>query len=216
MAKDLVDLKRPGDFNQALMELGAIVCKPKQPSCEKCPVSEQCKAFKMMNLKKISSVEIYPKKKQKKQPKPQTIACCVIVNQEREILVSKRPPKGLLANLYEFPNIVVSEGINEDDAAESLANYFEISKKELSFCGQVTHIFSHIKQLILVYRSGVTKLKENNSYKWVTFEELNKLAFSTQMKKVFKVYEKSLMKRKRSERNSTPKKRYKQTKLEFK
>ncbi|WP_460000495.1 A/G-specific adenine glycosylase [Paradesulfitobacterium aromaticivorans] len=83
----------PGNFNQALMELGATVCLPKSPCCSACPVSAWCQA---------SAPELYPVKRAKNKPSS-IIRLTFVLIREDQIYLQKRPSKGLLADLLEFP-----------------------------------------------------------------------------------------------------------------
>ena len=90
----------PGDFNQALMELGAVVCVPNGPArCEACPVSEYCLAYRH------GTVEELPVKAPKKERILQNRTVLVIQDGEKTA-IQKRPEKGLLAGLYELPNLL--------------------------------------------------------------------------------------------------------------
>lgn len=90
----------PGDFNQALMELGAVVCVPNGSArCEACPVSEYCLAYRH------GTVEELPVKAPKKERILQNRTVLVIQDGEKTA-IQKRPEKGLLAGLYELPNLL--------------------------------------------------------------------------------------------------------------
>lgn len=82
-------------FNQALMELGALVCKPKNPLCLLCPITEFCRAFE------TGEQEIIPLPRQRKYQKIEAVMA--IIKKEKRVLIQKRPSKGLLADLWEFP-----------------------------------------------------------------------------------------------------------------
>ena len=126
--------KRPGDFNQAMMELGAMVCVPNgKPHCEECPLREQCLAH-------LNNCETdYPKKKDKKERVIEKRTVLIIQDADKAAL-KKRPAKGLLAGMYEFPCM---EG---EYTAEQVLEYLSneglqpIHIKELE---PSKHIFSH-------------------------------------------------------------------------
>lgn len=84
----------PGDFNQALMELGALVCVPKKPQCGVCPLAEMCAA----NRLDIAASLPY---KTPKKPKTEIPVCVLVVRQQNKVLLHKRPATGLLAGLWE-------------------------------------------------------------------------------------------------------------------
>jgi len=107
VAGELVDPERPGDFNQALMELGALTCVPRSPRCEACPLSSVCLALER------GTVEERPRPRAKK-PVPE-VDVAVVVAVARDIsgglrfLLRKRPDTGLLAGMWEFPGVDVDK-----------------------------------------------------------------------------------------------------------
>ncbi|KAM0786380.1 hypothetical protein ACM66B_001848 [Microbotryomycetes sp. NB124-2] len=144
--KDVGGMNKPGAWNQALMELGATVCTPKNPSCHECPLSDECLAYAEVRFAKHErkalkcgddverdiedlcsicapiddfdpmdhSVTLYPMAKERKKPREEETAVCVLEwiksgadlkTSEKQVLLVKRPEKGLLAGLYEFPAV---------------------------------------------------------------------------------------------------------------
>lgn len=106
------DELRPGDFNQSMMELGALVCTPKSAKCSSCPISDQCTVFKMKQDGKIETVEEYPVKKKKNAPQEETVLTCIFRYDDKFLCV-KRPDTGLLANMWEFPSMIVKEKLTQ-------------------------------------------------------------------------------------------------------
>ena len=128
--------ERPGDFNQAIMELGEVVCIPNgTPLCDRCPLAETCEA------KQKGEPEQYPRKIEKK---PRKIEKKTILIYEKDGMfgIAKRENKGLLAGLYEFPSI--AGHFNKKELEEKLAEDGIIVKKMQSL-GAGKHIFSHIE-----------------------------------------------------------------------
>lgn len=127
---------RPGDFNQALMDLGAMVCLPNgAPHCDVCPWEADCLAHK------TGTETDYPKKKKKKARviEEKTV---FLLRDHRRTVIRKRPASGLLAGLYEFPN---TDGhLSEEEAARFVQSqgYSPIRIRSLP---PVRHIFSHIE-----------------------------------------------------------------------
>lgn len=97
-AMKLISRDRPGDYNQALMDLGASVCTPKNPKCTLCPIASHCRAFEG------GDPETFPHKQPPtlKREEEWTI---IIARCGQSILARKRPSKGLLAGMYEFPSV---------------------------------------------------------------------------------------------------------------
>ena len=168
VADAFVDPARAGDFNQAMMELGATTCAPKNPKCQQCPLRAWCKgveeeertsgAFKVTELPETA----------KKAPKREEQRAFVVIRRRRadadedEFLLQKRPAKGLLAGLWEFPNVLVAEETDEvfsarpsrdlRDAHSSLSTSLigdassavAVDAKR----GKIIHVFSHIRQVM--------------------------------------------------------------------
>jgi A/G-specific adenine glycosylase len=206
---DGTDDLRPGDFNQSLMELGALVCTPKSAKCKTCPVSEQCNVYKMKQDGEIETVEQFPVKKKKNAPQNETVVTCIFKHQDKYLCV-KRPETGLLAGLWEFPSIMVKDEtkltqklmINKiktitleknDDVKKALKLDEETDADDFSFtyCGQVTHVFTHIKQLLHVFSVNVEEIDDTTSdtMRWMTSAEMNESGVPTLVKKVFKQYQ---------------------------
>ena len=152
-----------GAYNQALMELGAVICLPNgQPLCDKCPVSRQCKAYAM---KTQLSYPVKPEKATRKIEK-KTI---LVIQDANKLAIRKRPPKGLLASLYEFPNL---EGhCSGEEALEAVKKmgWNPLSIKEL---GTSKHIFTHKEWHMIGYAIRVDELvkRRDNEEKVILIE----------------------------------------------
>ncbi len=132
--KGVMPKDRPGDFNQALMEIGACVCIPNgAPHCSKCPFSELCIAH-------LEGCEReYPKKKAPKERTVEEKTILILRDGERTV-IRKRPGKGLLAGMYEFPSL---EGFY---TAEEVTRYLAengIRTIRIQPAGEAKHIFTH-------------------------------------------------------------------------
>lgn len=146
---------RSGAFNQALMELGATVCVPNgAPKCEECPLSGVCLAHQ--NGKEMD----YPKKAQKKPRKIEKKTVLVIRDGSRAA-IRKRPAKGLLAGLYELPNL--SGWLSQDEVLDWLKQE-GLSPTRIRRLSDAKHIFSHIEWHMTGYVVLVEEL-ENDSGK---------------------------------------------------
>ena len=150
----LLDPARPGDFNQALMELGATVCTPRAPRCESCPVESLCRA------RAHDTVALRPARKPAK-PLPFEIVPTLIAERDQQVLLAKRPERGMLAGLWEFPAITDTDGF--------------------SFLGAVTHTFTHKR---IEYRVYFTTGPVTIAGYWVEIGALKSLAFSTAQRRV--------------------------------
>ena len=131
---EVMPLDRPGDFNQALMELGATVCIPNgEPKCDSCPWNTLCLA------KKNNCISEYPKREEKKK---RTIEkkTVLILKEGENIAIEKRPPKGLLAGLYQFPML---DGHLEEGEVIAVLKEKGMMSVRIEKLPDETHIFSH-------------------------------------------------------------------------
>ncbi|WP_168076958.1 A/G-specific adenine glycosylase [Caulobacter sp. SSI4214] len=140
LAGDLVTGERPGDWAQALMDLGATVCKPKSPLCDRCPVSAWCAAFKG------GAPETYPRKT-RKADRPRRHGVAYVLTRGDEVALVRRPPKGLLGGMLGLPT---SDWRAEayTDAESVAAAPVAASWRDL---GAVEHVFTHFSLTLRVF-----------------------------------------------------------------
>lgn len=137
LTKDLIPEHDPSSFNQAVMELGALVCTPRTPMCMLCPVNEYCEAFNE------GVQEQLPVKAKKAKQKKEFYLAVLIKDQRGHIIVEQRPGTGLLANLWQFP--MIPEKFKEPEQAEQwlYKEYgLEVTLKKKR--GKLKHVFTHI------------------------------------------------------------------------
>ena len=155
------------DFNQGLIELGAIVCVPNgEPKCEVCPVKEYCIAC----TEKLTT-EIPVKKKAKtRKIEERTI---LIFKDGKRIAIRKRPAKGLLAGLYEFPNVEGKLSMDEVTEYSKTIGLMPVRVQELP---EAKHIFSHIEWHMTGYEVIVDELEKTNEkgFLFIHPEEIRK------------------------------------------
>ncbi len=153
-ASDRSVYNRPGDLNQALMDLGATVCLPNaQPVCNACPLQEQCLAH-------LQGRETdYPVMPAKKAREEEELTVFLIHDAER-IALKKRPPKGLLAGLYEFPN---TEGHLSEQEALNYVRSIGFSPLRIKRLTDAKHIFTHKEWHMTGYEILADELAEFHS-----------------------------------------------------
>ncbi len=137
----------PGQFNQALMELGALVCLPNgSPDCPSCPVRDMCVAAKDGLTDQIP----VRKKKKSRRIEEKTV---FVIRDDTRLLIRKRPESGLLAGLWEFPNV---EGHLSKEEAVRSAEDLGVSVREITELPAAKHVFTHIEWHMKGYliRSG--------------------------------------------------------------
>ncbi len=173
----LVSPKAPGNFNQAMMELGATVCTPKKPNCTACPVRDHCCAFA------AGSMESFPFAK-KKAPIPHyDIAVAIIRNKKNQYLIQRRPEDGMLGGLWQFPG-----GKQEENEPLPVTCHREILD-ELGISITVdqplhmlSHAYSHFKITLHAFlcslNSGTPVSKNETPLNWITLDQFADFAFS--------------------------------------
>jgi A/G-specific adenine glycosylase len=176
IADTLIDPSNPGDFNQAVMELGSLVCIPSKPRCEECPLAPWCVAFKMARTDSIPY----------KAPKPKVphydIVVAIISNNKGELLIARRPENAMLGGLWEFPG-----GKVNSDETLILALHREIEeelgidvaiKREFM---QLKHAYSHFKITLHAYLcdhlDGEPIPKASTEIRWVGADRLGEFPF---------------------------------------
>ncbi|MBM7580693.1 A/G-specific adenine glycosylase [Jeotgalibacillus terrae] len=173
--------ENPSYFNQALMELGAIVCTPTSPSCFLCPVQEHCAAFAEGTQHEL------PVKSKKKAAKTVELLTVIAENNKGKVLISRRPEQGLLANMWEFPSFEKTPGVN---AGQQMIEYLQADHEvEATLTDEKwmtqDHIFTHLVWKMQVGRVTVTKEPAlTEQIKWVDQTEIEKVAMPVSHRKI--------------------------------
>lgn len=153
-----------GDFNEGLMELGETVCLPNQePLCEKCPVSEFCYAYKNNMTTEL------PVREKKMTKDIETKTVLIMVDKSGNIAINKRENKGLLAGMYEFPNI---DKVLTKKAIEEIVEELGMQINSITKLGKHKHVFTHKIWNMTGYKIEVENI--GNQYTWVSFAQLKK------------------------------------------
>jgi len=176
---------RAGDYNQALMDLGATICVPKNPRCLICPVMKLCKA------RQNGTQDERPVRKPKRDV-PHYISAAGVVIERGRVLLAQRPSKGLLAGMWEFPN-----GRVDGDPVKGLPNALKMGYKlrvkmkhrtspsaplpartpglhrAKGLLGIVEHGYSHFSVTVHVFRCELVSLSKETNLKWVSLKELD-------------------------------------------
>ncbi|WP_035100268.1 A/G-specific adenine glycosylase [Aneurinibacillus terranovensis] len=190
----IIAFHNPSFFNQALMELGALICVPRSPRCHECPVMQHCRARETGNPEKL------PIKTKAKQVRVQEMAVGLVQLPDDKWLLHKRPETGLLANLWEFPNIEIADGIKAGEglsnaAIEQLSRYLYetdgVRAIPYEKVMQHTHVFSHLQWNLHVYvckfAGSAEKVREQVEQKravWVSLDDMENYPFSVSHKKI--------------------------------
>lgn len=175
----LIDHAEPSAFNQGLMELGALICTPTSPGCLLCPVQKHCQAFSEGIQSQL------PVKAKAAKPKEKKLACAFIKNKEGQVLINQRPSTGLLASLWELPNV---ELINKKDQEMELQNYLQTEFKINTSVGEeifrVEHVFSHLKWDVSVFDVELLSFEKEGVGLWVMPTEIRTFPFPVSHQKI--------------------------------
>jgi A/G-specific adenine glycosylase len=182
-ADRLLAQANPGTFNQAMMELGAVVCKPQQPLCDGCPVQKMCRAYQS------DQVQNYPVRL-KKQPTPKHHIAVGVVFKDGRVLITKRKPSGLLGGLWEFPGgKIQKEESPEAACTREIKEEVNLVIKVDSHLSRVKHAYTHFKIVMDIfccsYVSGRVALKAPVDHRWIKLQELDDYPFPKANHKFF-------------------------------
>jgi A/G-specific adenine glycosylase len=168
---ELTPADRPGDFAQAMMDLGATICTPKRPTCALCPFRDDCLAFVEHDP------ERFPVKAAKKEKPVRLGAAFVAVTPDGEVLLRRRVASGLLGGMTEVPTTAWTSRIDGGSTADHAP--FEAGWEA---CGVVTHVFTHFELRLSVFRAQTPKVAADDGW-WEPVTNLDNQALPTVMKK---------------------------------
>lgn len=176
LANELIDPGRPGDFNQALMELGATVCTPSSPDCDHCPVSAHCVA------RKLSRTDVIPYKSKAGKKPHKHIGVGIIERVNGDLLIALRPEDAMLGGLWEFPGGKQKEDEEiEATVARELREELGVKVQVLNEFMQLKHTYSHFSITLFAYKcriiDGTPEPRSSQEIRWVSRGELEQYPF---------------------------------------
>jgi len=167
LSESLIPKGRANSFNQAIMDLGAVICTPEDPHCPRCPLRHLCKG------KASGEPTKYPSKKVRKKI-PRITAVSAVIQRNGRVLLNHRPPRGLLGGLWEFPNW-------RNEEKRRLRLRFRLKnhiKKEMGINAEVKdslgtfkQTFTHFRLILHVFHCGAINGKGKG--KWVAIHHLD-------------------------------------------
>lgn len=148
-AEDLLPHGEAGDYNQAVMDLGAVICTPRAPICRLCPLSELCLARQLGLQEKLPVMT-------EKKPIPHYIVAAAVLHRNETVLIQRRPSKGLLGGLWEFPGGKLEESETfpqalEREIREELGIIISVGEK----LGQYKHAYTHFKVTLHAFKAQI-------------------------------------------------------------
>ncbi len=184
LSEQVTPTKRHADFNQAMMDLGALVCTRSSPRCNDCPLSEGCGAFQQ------GTQTDYPAKKPK-QDKPVKAVVFAIYKRGNQVLLQKRPAQGIWGGLWSFP---------EFESTTQLSDTLSMSVSNLHALPSFRHTFSHFHLdchpvLIDNYdetSSAVAEPSDNDKQRWLSLDTSPDVGVSAATQKILQQLKESL------------------------
>jgi A/G-specific adenine glycosylase len=185
LAADLVPVKRPGAFNEAMMELGATVCHRQSPACESCPLKTLCQAYQQ-------GTQMALPQRIKRKPRPTVRVAVGVIYKRGRILIDKRRPEGLLGGLWEFPGGKKKSGESFQQALKrEVREELDIDILVKDKLVVVDHAYTHFQVQLHVYLcefvSGQPQCLACTDIKWVFPSQLVRYAFPMANRKIFPV-----------------------------
>jgi len=180
-AEGLAHGPRPGDLNQALMELGALICTPSEPGCGRCPLRRYCDAHEQGDAAALPI-------KQKKAKAKRIAAAAGWLMRRGKVLAVRRPPEGLLGGLWELPGGDLEH--SEEPAtgwARNLRERVGLTVTRTEYVGSIEHVFTHRRLKLHLFRSdpptGRTRLDGFDAHRWLAPRALAELPLSSLTRK---------------------------------
>jgi len=172
---DIHSKDHQGIFNQAIMELGALICRPRNADCIHCPVASFCRAY-TQNL-----IQQFPMRHTKRKP-PEYQVSAAVLRKNGKILITRRKPEGHLGGLWEFPGGKVRENETPEQACvREIKEEVNLDISVDSFLARIKHAYTHFKIKMDIfnctYVSGDLKLNGPVDYRWVSADELKQFPF---------------------------------------
>lgn len=167
LADDQLPKGHAGDYNQALMDLGAMICVPKNPRCLVCPVMELCRA-------RANGTQNQRPTRLPKKAVPHIVHAAAVIIEKGRVLLVQRPSTGLLGGMWEFPNGRV-DGDPADGLAGALLGAYGLRvnrRRRPQLLGIVQHGYSHFRVTVHAFFCEVVSMRRGTNLQWVPLKKL--------------------------------------------
>jgi len=180
LAGEILPKQHVGDFNQALMELGATICLPRRPSCPLCPVRESCRAHQAGIQDRIP-VRIV------KKTAPHHSVLVALIQNGRGLLIGPRPEDGLLAGLWSFPEMKMQERTPLRRIEKAIDKRFGLKTRLLRPLDPVAHTFSHKKITYHPYLFNCISIDNRlpDPWQWISLDKIADYPLPNATRKIF-------------------------------
>lgn len=165
-----IPARQPGDFNQAIMELGALVCRPRSPACRRCPLRRRCVALR---TGRVGELPVRPAGKSI----PHRDVVATVIRRGGQVLLAERPSRGLLAGLWEFPGGRAQRGkAMESEARRTAFEATGLRVRAEAKIASIPHAFSHFTMTVHAFTarivSGRLRARPGERIRWVPVSRL--------------------------------------------
>lgn len=170
IAEMLLPQGHAGEYNQAMMDFGAVLCTPHNPDCPNCPVQSLCKAYQ-------KSVQLERPVRKEKPPVPTLQVAAAVIHRGDTVLIARRPSKGLLGGLWEFPGGKLENGETlpqalQREIQEELQAFIDVEQE----MGEYHHAYTHFKVNLTAFFASLENSEpvplEASEIRWVKIDEL--------------------------------------------
>jgi A/G-specific adenine glycosylase len=158
------------DYNQAMMDLGTAICTPQKPACLVCPVNSLCRAYA---LGVQEERPVLPERREV----PHIIVTAAVIHRDAKVLIARRPAKGLLGGMWEFPGGKVEAGESLEDGLKREINEELLTEIKVGeYVGEFHHAYTHFRVTLHAYHCTLTgdepQPVEASALQWVDLKEL--------------------------------------------
>jgi A/G-specific adenine glycosylase len=177
LAQSLLPAGHAGEFNQALMDLGAMICTPHAPLCQECPLFDECLAYGM------GRQDQFPTRRPRRSPPHYEVTAGVVWNGDGCFLIAQRPPEGLLGGLWEFPGGKREpDETLEDCLRRELCEELDITVDVGAPLTVVPHAYTHFRITLHAFHchlaGGQPRALGCADWAWITLDDVGRYAFS--------------------------------------
>jgi len=172
LAAQILPRGRAGDFNQALMDLGALVCLPRGPRCLSCPIADLCAA------KRTSRQAQLPVRAAEKRRRQVSVGA-LVVSRKGRVLLGRRPSRGLLGGMWEFPKTELAGGPGSRARIQrrlpvAMRDVLNLQIRRLEPFTQVVHAYSHYTVVVEAFRCSMDARSAPPGFRWASVRQLSR------------------------------------------
>jgi A/G-specific adenine glycosylase len=164
LAEEILPTHRPGDFNSALMELGATICTPRTPNCSDCPVNKFCRAAQLGLTNHI------PRPRTPK-PTPVVTRWTICIKNKSHWLIEQRPIPGRWAGLWQF---ITLEPPSKHVSPQIISKQLSIPITDVKPLAQIRHALTHRRYIFEVFTARAKSRPKSANRRWITLSELSR------------------------------------------